>query len=71
LSRKNRTGVTGVSKTIGKSPYRAYIIIEGREVELGRFEALGGAAKARKEAEDKHFVPMLKNIPSSKKRLPL
>lgn len=60
LSRKNRTGVTGVSKTIEKSPYRAYIIIKGRKIELGRFKTLGEATKARKEAEDKYFVPILK-----------
>lgn len=67
LSKKNSTGVIGVAKTIEKSPYRAYIILKGKKIELGRFKTLDKAAAARKEAEKKYFEPILKDHPSKDK----
>lgn len=67
LNKKNTTGVIGVAKTIEKSPYRAYIIIKGRKIELGRFKTLDEAAAVRKKAEKKYFGPILKEHPSKDK----
>ena len=57
-NRKNTTGVTGVSKTnIGR--YKAYINFNGKHIHLGHYMTLEEARKARKEAEEKYFKPII------------
>lgn len=62
-TRKNSTtGVTGVTRrenTIGAS-YEARIMVQGKEISLGTFATLEEANQARKSAEQRYFVPLLR-----------
>ena len=58
----NTTGVTGVSQVknaVGVS-YRAQIMVQGKYISLGRFPTLEEAKQARKAAEQRYFVPLLR-----------
>ena len=58
LMRTNTTGVKGVSlHKCGK--YRARIKFKGKEYNLGLFYTVEEAAKARKQAEEIYFKPIL------------
>lgn len=60
LSKNNRTGVTGVSKT-PNGKYRARIMVDRKEIRLGTFETLKEAAIARKKGEAKYFGEFSRN----------
>lgn len=60
LSKNNRTGVTGVSKT-PNGKYRARIMVDRKEIRLGTFETLKEAAVARKNGETKYFGEFSRN----------
>lgn len=60
LSKNNRTGVTGVSKT-PNGKYRARIMVDRKEIRLGTFETLKEAAVARKNGEIKYFGEFSRN----------
>lgn len=60
LSKSNRTGVTGVSKT-PNGKYRARIMVDRKEIRLGTFETLKEAAVARKNGETKYFGEFSRN----------
>lgn len=57
----NTTGVKGVAlvNRRGKYKYRAYIGIKGKRIELGIFDTLEDAKKARKKAEKKYYQPYI------------
>lgn len=55
-SKNNRTGFIGISFTCGKGKkYRVRIMVDGKEINLGRYNDIDEAIKARKEGELKYF----------------
>lgn len=58
-NRNNKTGTRGVYFCESENRYRAKIGIHGKQIDLGRFETLDAAIKARKEAEKTYHVPIL------------
>ena len=62
LMSNNKTGVNGVSWCNTYHKYVANIRFQKRLVFLGRFNTLEEATKARKEAEEKYFKPILEKI---------
>lgn len=55
--KNNKTGKTGIIAVNGK--YRARIQVNKKMVNLGYFDTLDDAIKARKEAEERYFKPIL------------
>lgn len=55
----NSSGIKGVSYIERLHKYRAYINLGGKQKHLGVYESLEEAEKARKEAEEKYFKPIL------------
>ncbi len=55
----NSSGIRGVSWSSKHKKYEAYITFQRKRHFLGNFENLEDAAKARKEAEEKYFTPIL------------
>lgn len=58
LSSRNTTGVRGVAKA-EKGRYRASITVKHQTIQLGRYETIEEAKRARKEAEEKYFKPII------------
>lgn len=54
LNCKNTSGVHGVSLTSKTKKWRARILVDGREIRLGRFNTFEEAVAARKEAERRY-----------------
>lgn len=54
LSVRNTTGVTGVTWRPRQKKWVARITLDGRRVQLGRFDRFSEAATARLQAESKH-----------------
>lgn len=59
LSKRNKTGVKGVSYAEDRNKYRAYITIKRKQIKLGDFDTLVEAAEARKKAEEIYHKPYL------------
>lgn len=57
--KNNKSGVRGVFKETRSGRWVAHIRFQGRRIYLGSFKELDDAAKARKEAEETYFRPML------------
>ena len=55
ITKKNKSGVVGVSWYKRENKWRATIGFNGKTIELGLFDNLEEAAKVRKEAEIKYF----------------
>ena len=55
LSKNNTSGTTGISFDQKSSKWRAKITINYQRIELGKFENIDDAVKARKDAEIKYF----------------
>jgi hypothetical protein len=55
LRSNNKSGVTGVIWHRRSSKWRAFIRINGKQIELGLFDRFEDAVVARKEAEEKYF----------------
>ena len=53
----NSSGVKGVSWTGREKRWRAYIKIDGRQIDLGYYKSFDEAVVARKAAEEKYFGP--------------
>lgn len=51
----NKSGYPGVHLEKGSGKWIAYIKLDGKHINLGRFEILGDAVKVRKAAEKKYF----------------
>jgi len=66
LLKTNNSGVKGVGyrKDIGK--WRARIQFQSREIALGCFDNKEDAIKARKEAEEKYFKPIIEEFETLK-----
>jgi hypothetical protein len=54
-NRNSTTGTTGVSKT-RNGKYRAYIMVDRKQISLGTFADIEDAISARKEAEQRYFA---------------
>lgn len=61
ISKKNTSGIRGVCPT-KNGRWRAYIGHKGKNIFLGEFSRKEDAVKARKKAEEKYFVSVLKEI---------
>jgi hypothetical protein len=55
LSKNNRSGHSGVSWMDRAKKYRAYIMINKKQIHLGLFETIDEAIESRKNAEIKYF----------------
>ena len=57
--KSNTSGVTGVGWDKSKKRWLAQIGFKGRAIYLGRYKDFDEAVKARKEAEQKYFKPLI------------
>lgn len=58
--RKNNTsGITGVNYIKNIKKWNASIFFKGKKINLGYFKNIDDAIKARKDAEEKYFKPIL------------
>lgn len=55
LSKNNTSSITGVCWHSQVGKWRAYIMLDRRQINLGLFDDFEDAVKARKEAEQKYF----------------
>jgi len=55
LHKNNSSGIRGVSKVKSTGKWRARISIRGKEINLGHYEKLEDAKKAREKGEEKYF----------------
>lgn len=55
LSKNNSSGVSGVSFRKQRNKYRAYIMVDRKQINLGHYSDVNLAIKARKNAEKKYF----------------
>ena len=55
LSSNNTSGVTGVGWHKTKGKWRAYIVVNKKQIHLGDYNNFKDAVKARKDAEEKYF----------------
>lgn len=55
----NRSGHTGVWYDSAHGWYQAYISLHNKRHHLGNFKSLDEAVKARKDAEDRMFAPII------------
>lgn len=65
-NRNNTSGVKGVSWKNRDQCWVAQIGVKGRSIYLGRFSSLEAAKKARLEAEEKFFTPLIEAYNESK-----
>lgn len=60
LKSNNTSGVTGVAWDRTRKKWQAQLRFKGKNIYLGRYSNKEEAIKARKEAEEKYFKPILK-----------
>lgn len=60
VQKRNPLGITGVSRE-KSGKYRAYIGVNYKQVYLGVYNNINDAIRARKEAEEKLYKPMLEH----------
>lgn len=58
-AKNNKSGYKGVWFNSSLNKYEAYISIHRKRIHLGRFTKIEDAVKARKNAEDKIFAPLI------------
>ena len=61
----NTSGVKGVSWNKEKEAWDAYINIHGKRIRLGRYAKFEDAVKARKQAEEEYFKPLIEELKSN------
>ena len=59
VTKNNTSGFKGVSWEKHTNKWHAYIMLRGKQKNLGRFTNKQDAINARKEAEEKYFKPIL------------
>ena len=59
IIKSNKSGITGVHWYNSRQKWRATLQIRGNQIFIGYFDKLEDAKKARKEAEEKYFIPIL------------
>lgn len=57
--KNNSSGHTGVSWDNSRGLWAAYINVHGKRIHLGRYAAKEAAIKARKNAEEEYFQPLI------------
>lgn len=57
--KNNTSGHKGISWSKDKQKWEAYINVHGKRINLGRYQQLEDAVKARKAAEEKYFEPLI------------
>lgn len=60
IAKNNKSGVKGVFWNTRRQKWESKIMFQGKRYHLGAFDSLEEAAKARKEAEERLFHPILK-----------
>ena len=60
--RTNKSGVTGVCWDKSHNRWKAQITLRKQTINLGRFDKFDDAVKARKEAEEKYFRPIIESF---------
>ena len=55
MQKSNTTGVNGVHYEAKRNKYRAIIYADNGKIDLGRYDTLEEAAKARKQGEIKYW----------------
>ena len=68
ISKRNTSGIKGVTWSKKQKKWRAYITFQRKYISLGSFHKKEDAAKARKEAEEKYFQPMLEKYQDKLKK---
>lgn len=58
-TKSNKSGVVGVNWDKSRNKWQASIRFQGKKYNIGRFEHLEDAVKARKRAEEEMFKPLL------------
>lgn len=58
----NTSGVKGVSWNKEKEAWDAYIGIHGKRIRLGRYAKFEDAVKARKQAEEEYYQPLIEEL---------
>ena|SRR5690625_179208 len=61
LHRGNTSGHKGVTYDKQRKKWRAYIGFKGKQISLGYFDNVEDAVKARQDAEEKYYKPMLED----------
>lgn len=73
VNKNSSTGITGVgiyrNKRTGEELYRAYIVVQRKQIALGLYRDINDAIAARKAAEEKYFEPLQKQVDELKKKL--
>lgn len=65
VGKNNVTGIKGVHYDKSKGKYVAHIGFKGKNIKLGVFNTLEEAAKARKDAEEKYWIPAIMEYEST------
>lgn len=60
--KNNTSGHKGVAFDKSRNKYMAYINVHDKRIYLGRYETIEDAIKARKQAEEKHYKPLLEEL---------
>lgn len=58
-NRDNKLGIKGVYWCEGKQKYRSMIYFKGKSIHLGYFDTLDKAVKAREDAEEEYYKPII------------
>ena len=58
-NKNNKSGVKGVYWSEREQRWIAKITVKRKSITIGRFRTLEDAAKAREEAEEKYFAPLI------------
>lgn len=69
VTKQNTTGVRGVCYHKKSGKYRAYIYFKNKCINLGAFNKLENAAKARAKAEEKYYKPILEKYNYKSKKI--
>lgn len=59
LRKNNNSGINGVYWDKQAKRYKTFIFLKGKKIYLGSYKELSDAAKARKEAEEKYYKPII------------
>lgn len=63
----NTSGVKGVSWSKSRQLWETYIQIHGKRINLGRYVDFTKAVKVRKQAEERHYKPLIENMEKESK----
>jgi len=58
VNKNSTTGYTGVNYSKSANKYRARLMLQGKEINLGFYDKLEDAIKARKDGERKYYDPI-------------